>query len=34
MWRSTSAVTAFEVSVDSSTFTVGTTFVLYGVKAA
>ena len=34
MWSSTSAVTAFEVSVDSSTFTVGTTFVLYGVKAA
>lgn len=34
LWSSTSAVTSFEVFVDSSTFTVGTTFVLYGVKAA
>lgn len=34
MWSSTSAVTAFEVYVSSSTFTSGSTFTLYGVKAA
>ena len=33
VWRNTSAVTAFEVFVGSSTFTVGTTFTLYGIKA-
>jgi hypothetical protein len=34
LWRSTSAITTFLVSVDSSSFATGSTFTLYGVKAA
>ena len=34
LWRSTSAVTTILVSTDSSTFTAGSTFSLYGILAA
>jgi len=34
LWRSTASVTSVEVFVDASTFVAGSTFTLYGVKAA
>jgi hypothetical protein len=34
LWRSTASVTSVNVSVDSSTFATGSTFTLYGIKAA
>jgi hypothetical protein len=34
LWRNTAAVSTFEVFPDTSTFTAGSTFTLYGIKAA
>ena len=34
LWRSTAAITSIEFRADSSTFTAGSTFSLYGIKAA
>lgn len=34
LWRSTSAITSVKVTADSSTFTLGSTFTLYGILAA
>lgn len=34
LWRNTSAITAIEFSISGSTMVVGTSFTLYGIKAA
>ena len=34
LWRSTSAINAVEIFISSNTFTAGSTFTLYGIKAA
>lgn len=34
LWRSTSAITTILIQTDSSTFTAGSTFTLYGIAAA
>jgi hypothetical protein len=34
LWRSTSAITAIDIKTSSSTFITGSTFTLYGIKAA
>lgn len=34
LWRNTPAITSIEVGSDSGTFNAGTTFTLYGIKAA
>jgi len=34
LWRSTSAITAIEISGNGGTFVTGSTFTLYGIKAA
>jgi hypothetical protein len=34
LWRSTAAITSILVSTDASTFKAGSTFTLYGIKAA
>lgn len=34
LYRSTSAITAIDVKISSSTFAIGSTFTLYGIKAA
>ena len=34
LWRNTAAITSIEVRTDASTFTAGSTFSLYGIKAA
>lgn len=34
LWRNTNAITSITISTDSSTFAIGSTFTLYGIKAA